>query len=97
MHLATCSDANSRNGKEAVQVAKKGCDLSHGEWAPALAALAAAQAESGDWQQALKNQKQAVDLAAKETGDANRLKLHLLRVLAQYEQHQPYRDATFAL
>jgi Flp pilus assembly protein TadD len=97
MHLATCSDANSRNGKEAVQVATRGCELSHGEWVPALAALAAAQAESGEWEQALKSQKQAVDLAAKGTGDANRFKLHLLRVLTQYEQHQPYRDATFGL
>jgi len=97
MHLATCSDAKYRNGKEAVQVATKGCDLSSGTSALALAALAAAQAEIGEWEKAIKSQKQAVDLAAKGTGDANRLKPYLTRVLSKYEQHKPYRDATFGL
>jgi hypothetical protein len=97
MHLATCSDAKYRNGREAVQIATKCCKLSKGTWAPALACLAAAHAECGEWEKAIKSQKQALDLAGEGTGEVSRLKLHFLRVLSQYEQHEPYRDATFGL
>lgn len=88
--LATHSDPRFRNGKQAVQWAETVCQ-SNGDKAPmALDALAAAYAEVGQFEEAVRTAKQAVlfsRLAMKQrVTDAieNRLRL--------YENRRPYRQ-----
>jgi tetratricopeptide (TPR) repeat protein len=83
---ATCPIASMRNGKEAVEAATKACDLSNWKKWTRVDTLAAAFAEAGDFQQAVKYQKQALNMykhdKAREAMQ-NRLSL--------YEKQQPFR------
>lgn len=58
--LATCPDAAYRNGAEAVEHAKSACELTRWENAAELDTLAAAHAEAGDFDQAVKFVTQAI-------------------------------------
>ena len=84
---ATCPDAKFRDGKRAIESATKACEQTEWKNASYLATLAAAHAEAGDFEAAVKWQTKANDLDAtsdaRETGQA-RLKL--------YQQKKPYRD-----
>lgn len=90
--LATCPDDSIRNGKRAVELAKKADELSRGAHWPTVGTLAAAYAESGDFEQALVAQKRAVDLASKsqpvDENEVNDLKARL----KLFEEKKPYRD-----
>ena len=61
--LATCADAQYRDGAKAVELATKACELTNWQSADCLGALAAAHAESGDFDKAVHWQTKAVDLA----------------------------------
>jgi tetratricopeptide (TPR) repeat protein len=80
--LSVCPAPKYRDGAKAVRYATKACELTKWQDALHLAALAAAYAESGEFDQAIQFQKQA-DETSKQP-DAARLAL--------YEQHQPMRD-----
>jgi tetratricopeptide (TPR) repeat protein len=86
---ATCLDEKMRNGKIAVQFGTKACDLTKWKEARYIDTLAAAYAETGDFESAVKWQQQALQML-----DAAPLpNMPELRArLALYQQHQPYRD-----
>ncbi len=63
MLLATCPLAEIRNGSHAVTLATRACEVSDGKDAASLDSLAAAQAESGDFDEAVRREKEAVRLA----------------------------------
>jgi len=82
--LATCPDAKVRDGQKALAAATKANDLSHGNDPMVLRTLAAACAETGDFDNAVKW----------ETKYASAFDLppdHDPR-LALYKAHQPYHD-----
>jgi membrane protease YdiL (CAAX protease family)/tetratricopeptide (TPR) repeat protein len=61
--LATCPDAAQRNGKKAVEYATRACELTGWRKADMLTCLAAAYAENGDFDLAIKRQEEALRLA----------------------------------
>jgi len=84
---ATCPEAKIRNGKEAVELALKACELSQWKDWGIIDTLAAAYAEQGDFEQAIKYQKQVLEIG-RSSNDYDKIKNHL----ALYEQHTPYRE-----
>jgi tetratricopeptide (TPR) repeat protein len=87
--LATCPKDSVRNGKKAVELATKACDLSEWKIANNLDTLAAAHAECGDFKEAVKWQKKAIELGLgdnKETAERPKKRLQL------YEDGKPCRN-----
>jgi tetratricopeptide (TPR) repeat protein len=87
--LATCPDDQIRDGKRAVELAMKACDLAKWKKYAYVDTLAAAYAETGDFEQAVKYQKQAASMDGipenNRTNVQNRIELYL--------QHKPYRKS----
>jgi tetratricopeptide (TPR) repeat protein len=84
---ATCPDPKYRDGKKAVDSALKVCEMSKWKAATHLGTLAAAYAESGEFDKAVEHQEKAnklyTDDGDKKKGEA-RIKL--------YKDKKPYRD-----
>ena len=87
---ATCPETGTRDGKEAVKLAIKACELSNWTYWGYIDTLAAAYAEAGDFKDAVKYQKEALKMVEKSTGHPE-----LQRRLALYEQKQPYREDAY--
>jgi tetratricopeptide (TPR) repeat protein len=60
---ATCPDASIRNGQLAIADAKRACELTKWKWAWQIDTLAAAYAEAGDFDSAIRYQEQAISTA----------------------------------
>jgi len=88
-YLATSPHNNERDGKSAVEFATRACELTEWKHTDYLDTLAAACAESGDFDAAVKWQVKAIDLlpGEKEKEDyRTRLKL--------YREKKPYHTAS---
>jgi len=89
--LATAPDARVRDGAEAVRLAEKACQLTGYRGSSFVGTLAAAYAEAGRFDDAVKTAQQAVALGTAEKkaalADKNRKLLELYR--AQKAYHEP--------
>ncbi len=83
---ATCPDERYRDGRNAVTAATKACELTSWKDDGVMDTLAAAYAESGDFEQACKWQEKAIQLATNEKDNQEfRSRLEL------YQSGKPYR------
>ena len=85
---ATCPDASFRNGKEAVELASRACQLDKWKDADEIDTLAAAHAEAGNFAEAERYQLKALSLLS---GD-EALRPKFQARLKQYRAKQPIRQ-----
>jgi tetratricopeptide (TPR) repeat protein len=85
---ATCPRDQLRNGREALDDAKRACELSDWDDAHNLEALAAAYAENGDFIEAVKWQKKALENQKYGKQEATEAQMRLRR----YQEKKPYRE-----
>jgi tetratricopeptide (TPR) repeat protein len=84
----TCMDARYRDGKKAVENARKACELSGWKNYVALDTLAAAYAEAGDFKKAVEWQQKALDAA----GQSLAARWRLQGRMDLYKMGKPYRE-----
>jgi tetratricopeptide (TPR) repeat protein len=87
--LATCQVQSVRNGAHAVAAARKACELTDWKNPDYIDTLAAAYAEAGDFEKAIKYEKQAVStdgLTDQNRSDAQKR-------MGLYQQQKPYHQA----
>ena len=85
--LATCNDPDYRDGKRATIYATKACKLMDWKSRDTLDTLAAAAAESNDFQSAIKWQKQAISLDSDNPNDSLRRRLELYQTGNKYRMN----------
>ncbi len=93
--LATCPDKKIRDGKQAVKYGILVCKLTENKNYAAFDTLAAAYAEAGDFENAVKTQKQAIKLLpkAKDSKALKRLDSRLKLYQAKKPYHLPAKKA----
>jgi tetratricopeptide (TPR) repeat protein len=88
--LATCPDAAVRDGAEAVRLAERVCQRAGNENPAVLDTLAAAYAEAGRMEDAVRTARRAIEIA--EGREPSTLASAIGERLALYESGQPYRE-----
>jgi protein O-mannosyl-transferase len=88
--LATTPDSRFRDGPEAVRLAEKACQLSNYEKTLVVGTLAAAYAEDGRFDDAVKTAQKAV--AQARAGKNNALVKKNLELLGLYQLKKPYHE-----
>jgi tetratricopeptide (TPR) repeat protein len=86
--LATCTEDRVRDGKKAVELATKACELTKWKDADTLSTLAAAHAECGHFDEAVKWQKKALKIGFDDAEDTKAAR----EQLKLYEAGKPYRE-----
>lgn len=88
--LATVPQANLRDGPEALQLAERACEVTNYSNAIFLDTLAAAYAETGQFEEAIQTARKAIEraLAKKQKLLAEEIKKHL----KMYQARQLYRE-----
>ena len=87
--LATNPNDKIRDGRKAIKYAKDACHASDYKHAPTIDTLAAAYAEAGEWEEAVKWQEEAAKLAEKShPKDVKGMKERLML----YKEKRPYRE-----
>jgi tetratricopeptide (TPR) repeat protein len=86
--LATSPDDDLRDGKRAIELATKACEETTWEAAHIISTLAAAYAETGDFENAKKFARQAVEAGKDDENVAEQLTAEL----ESYEQEKPWRE-----
>ena len=86
--LATSPDEAIRDGKRAIELAKKACEETTWKQPHIISTLAAGYAETGDFAEARKYSKQAVE----SEGSSPEVKTQLQGELASYESEKPWRE-----
>jgi Tfp pilus assembly protein PilF len=85
--LATCPHESVRNGDLAVMSGRRACDITGWNEPHCLATLAAAYAESGEFELAVDMQQKAIDALDK----TSRERREYQKVLDRYKAKKPYR------
>lgn len=83
---ATCSMSSVRNGPAALEAGKKACELTGWKDYWSLTALAAASAETGDFENAVKYEQQALGVSDLSDQDRKAMGDRLLL----YQEHRPF-------
>lgn len=86
--LSTSPDDKVRDGKRALEVAKKACEVTDYKMGHIVSTLAAAHAETGDFAEALKIAEQAAKLATLPD-----LKRQVNAEIEHYKAKKPFREA----
>jgi tetratricopeptide (TPR) repeat protein len=84
---ATCPDPSFRNGRQAIKDAKAACGIMSWDDEDMIDTLAAAYAESGDFDSAVRYEEQALAVKGITAEDSKHLQHHLIL----FKQHQPIR------
>lgn len=92
--LATSPEDKVRDGKRAIELATKAAELTKFEKPHILSTLAAAYAESGDFESAKKWSKKAVETRDSESTEeaAKEMAAQLSKELESYEANKPWRE-----
>jgi cytochrome c-type biogenesis protein CcmH/NrfG len=88
--LATDSNAELRDGAEAVRLAERACELASGRQTVFIGTLAAAYAESGQFEKAVTTAQRACDLAL-SLGQTN-LFARNQKLVGQFKNREPCRE-----
>jgi tetratricopeptide (TPR) repeat protein len=86
--LATCPNSSFRNGKQAVEDAKIACKLTNWSDEGAIDSLAAAYAETGDFDSAVRYAEQALTVNGIPSVASKMIQRHL----ASFKEHKPIRS-----
>ncbi len=90
---ATCPDEKYRDGKKAVENENKAYQLTKGKNWSFVDTLAAAYAESGEFQKAREWETKAIELAATDKSATDKDKTEMGSRLELYKLGKPYREA----
>jgi tetratricopeptide (TPR) repeat protein len=88
--LATCPDMELRDARNALIGAQRALEFGYGQRHIALDTLAAAQANAGQFDEAIVSLQQAIEIAPEAARQTYEVRLQL------YEQHQPFRTTPLA-
>jgi tetratricopeptide (TPR) repeat protein len=84
--MATCPEPSYRDGPRAIELARRACEATQWQHSNYLDTLAAALADTGAWDEAVRWQTESLRLCSEEERPARQARLEL------YQSEQPYRE-----